>query len=287
MRRCFDGQTVLVSGAAHGLGRALCERFGHAGARIGGLDREAEALRTTAAELADRGIVIATEVCDVRDPDAVVAAVTRLEQRLGPTAVVIHNAGITHRRLFDAGEVEAVRRVTEVNFLGAVHLAAAVHGQVVAQGGLFIAISSVAGFAPLVGRTGYAASKHALHGFFNTLRCELRGTDAGVLVVCPSFIATDLRRREPSTAAEDPWRTIGSEDAPAAVAERIFRAATRNRRQITTGRVGWLSSWLYRFAPRLRKRLPDGPEGHCASSSRYLTPGTSSVSLRIRKMLDL
>lgn len=248
-RRDFAGKTVIVTGAARGLGRALCRCFGASGARIGGIDLAAEELTATFDALRASGIQAASAACDLVDEDATAAAVGQLREELGPIDVLIANAGITHVRPFGAGESAAVRRVTEVNFFGAVHAAAAAIDDLTRRRGLIVAISSVAGYSPLIGRTGYSASKHALEGFFASLRAELHGTGADVLVVRPSFIATDLA----DTGGER--RTVGAEDRPEDVAARIHAAARRGRRYLATGRIGRLSFWLHRLAPRLYEAL--------------------------------
>ncbi len=248
-RRNFEGKTVIVTGAARGLGRALCRRFGAAGARVGGLDVAAGELTATFDALAAEGVTAASAVCDLVDEAATCSAVGRLREAFGPVDALIANAGVTHVRRFAAGEAAAVRRVTEINFFGAVHAVAAAFDDLVDRRGLIVAVSSVAGYAPLSGRTGYAASKHAVEGFFATLRAELHGTGAGVLVVRPSFIATSIGDSGGGR------RTFGAEDRPEDVAEAIFRAACRGRRHLATGRVGRLSWWLQRASPRLYEAL--------------------------------
>lgn len=262
-RRSFAGKTVLITGAAGGLGAALCRRFAQAGARIGALDLREEDLARLMADLEGRGTRCRAAVCDLSQHHQVLTAVQQLEETLGPTAVLINNAAITHRTPFGPSQVEPVCRVLAVNFTGAVHCTAAVYEQVVAQKGLFIVISSVAGFAPLIDRSAYAASKHALHGFFNSLRLELRGTGVDVLVACPSFIRTGLRddaptvpgAKKPVPGAKKPWSIAGSEDSPEAVAEQIWQAATARHRQVAIGVIGRLSSWIYRFFPTVYERL--------------------------------
>ena len=251
-RRSFEGQTVLVTGGAGGLGAALARRFGRSGARVGLLDLRAEPLDRQVEALRSRGVEAASAVGDITDESAVGKAVEALEKELGPTSVLVNNAGITHRQPFGADQVSFLRKVTEVNFLGAVHCTAAVFDQVVSQRGMFVAISSVAGFAPLVDRTAYSASKHALEGFFATLRGELRGTGVDVMVVSPSFIQTGIRDEQEN--AEE-WPVAGGMDTPDAVAEKIFRGAERRRRHLRVGRIAHLSFWLQRWSPRLYEML--------------------------------
>ena len=263
--RDFSGKTVLVTGAGGGLGRALCLRFAKAGARVAGLDVDAGALESLKRELDGLQAESAAAVADLTDEAAVLRAVGELRGRLGPIHTLICNAGITHLKNFDGSQAAPIRRVMDVNFMGSVHTVAACYDDVVSQSGAMAAISSVAGYAPLIGRTGYCASKHALHGFFDTLRCELRHTGVDVTLVCPSYIATGIRRRfesaEPDTGAPDPsdsggkGRTVGSEMTPEQAAEQIFQAVSKRRRLAPLGRVGHFSWWCRKLAPRLYEHL--------------------------------
>lgn len=251
-RRQFAGRTVIITGAAGGLGKALVERFGRDGARVGAIDvRETELLQSAKQWHKER-IRFETAIADCTDEEQLKAAVGELEHLLGQIYCVINNAGITHIENFGPDQAPHVRRVMEVNFLGAVYAAAASFESVARQGGLFVTISSVAGFAPLLGRAGYCASKHALHGFFDTLRLELRDTGAGVLMVCPSFIATGIRHGQ---RVEDESVGVRDEATPEAVADLIYRAARRDRRFLAVGRVGRVARILQRWLPRLYERL--------------------------------
>ncbi len=247
-RRSYDGKSVIVTGAARGLGRALCRRFAAAGARVGGIDLLTDELDATRdAVRAAGGVMASVGGVDLSDEQATSAAIGELRDELGAVDVLVNNAGITRVRAFDAGEAAAIRRVMEVNYQGAVNATAACFDDLVGRRGQIIVISSVAGFAPLVLRSGYSASKHALHGFFETLRAELRGDGVDVLIVCPSFIATaigdsagsDSRRRRP----------LGGEAPAEEVAARIFAAAEAGRHRLITGLVGRASYWVRQLAP--------------------------------------
>jgi len=120
-----------------------------------------------------------------------------------------------------------------------------------------IAISSVAGFAPLIARTGYSASKHALHGFFESLRTELAPDGVHVMMVCPSFVATGIDRSAlgPDGApARHAQVVIGARQPAQAVAARILGAAARNERTVLIGRTARLAWWVSRLAPRWYER---------------------------------
>lgn len=146
----------------------------------------------------------------------------------------------------------------EVNFFGAVNLVRACLGSVRERRGQLIAISSVAGFAPLVGRTGYAASKHALHGFFDSLRSELRGAGVDVMIVCPAFTDTPLAQNALNGSGHelgDSTRpTAGGAMTPEHVAESVLNAARRGRRLLPIAPIAHASLWLSRLAPRLYER---------------------------------
>jgi NAD(P)-dependent dehydrogenase (short-subunit alcohol dehydrogenase family) len=253
-RRSFDGATVFVTGAGSGLGRALALRFGAAGSNIVALDKDAGGLDGLAAELHERGTQCLPLPCDVTDSGACSEAVTRAVERFGSLDVLVNNAGMSHRSGFAVTGLDVIRRVMDVNFFGAVNCTKAALPHLVARRGLVVVISSVAGYTPLVARTGYAASKHALHGFYDSLRTELAPRDVGVMVVCPSFIATRIDRNALGGDGQ-PVRhgqvTVGRALAADEAAGQVVAAAQRGQRLLLIGRTARAAWHLNRFAPRL------------------------------------
>ncbi len=254
-RRDFYGRVVAITGAAGGLGRALCHAFGRRGARVAALDRDEQGLAALARELKAAGVLAQVVTCDVTQLESCRAALASVTEGID---VLVNNAGISHRSAFASTDPEVIRRVMEVNLFGALHCTHCALPALLARRGLVIAISSVAGFAPLVARTGYAASKHALHGLFDTLRAELAPQGVGVLIVCPSFIRTGIAAAHlagDGQAARHPRAVAGDMLDPAEVAARIVDAAERGRRLLLVGRVAWTSYWVSRLAPALYARL--------------------------------
>jgi len=255
MGRDFAGRTVVVTGAGGGLGRALALRFAGAGARIVALDRDAAALQGLTFPEGTETICLA---CDVASEEDCLRALTEARRAFGGIDVLVNNAGITHRSAFADTRPEVIRRVMEVNYFGALHCTHAALDDLVARRGMVIAISSVAGFAPLVARTGYAASKHALHGFFDSLRSEVEPLGVKVLLVCPSFISTGIERNAlagDGSPVRHAQSIVGARSSPEEMADRIFRAAAAERRLLLPDRVSRLSWWVSRLAPRLYERL--------------------------------
>ncbi|MFH1873431.1 MAG: SDR family oxidoreductase [Pseudomonadota bacterium] len=257
-RRELRGRVVLVTGAAGGLGTALCQRYAAAGARIAALDLDAAKLDTLTTSLRATGTEALALPGDITDPIACKAAVAATLAHFGALDGLVNNAGVSHRSLLADTDPGVIRRVMEVNFFGAANLTRAALAQIVARQGFIVAISSVAGFSPLTGRTGYAASKHALHGFFDSLRSEVESSGVGVTLVCPSFIRTGI-----GAAATDgsgapvssPRITVGIESSPQEIAQRIFDAVAAGHKLLlpdATARKAW---WLSRLAPGLYARI--------------------------------
>ncbi len=256
--RDFRGKVVVVTGAAGGLGRALCLRFGAAGARIVALDRDGTALAACLAQLQQAGVSAIGESCDVTREHDCVRAMAAARRTFGGIDTLVNNAGITHRSAFARTDAAVIRRVMEVNFFGALHCTHAALQDLVARKGSIIAISSVAGFAPLIARTGYAASKHALHGFFDSLRSEIEPLGVNVLLVCPSFIQTGIEKNAlagDGNPARHPQSVVGTRATAESMAGKIFEAARNDRRLLLPGAVARASWWLSRLAPQLYGRL--------------------------------
>ncbi len=264
--RQFSGRSVVITGAGGGLGAALVEAFREAGANVLALDRDIQALDALVQRQGPSTHpmgTLDTTVCDVTDAQACADAMQRAVDTFGGIDFLVNNAGIAHRSAFANTEPSVLRRVMEVNFFGAVHCTHAAIASLLQRQGMVITISSVAGFAPLVGRTGYAASKHALHGFMDSLRTEVEHKGMDVMLVCPSFIATGIDSAalgadgKPVGAGR---KTAGGETQPHTVAAAILDAARKRKRLLlfsSTSKFSWWLSrlWPARYAAIMKRRL--------------------------------
>jgi len=246
---------AVVTGAAGGLGRALCDELAKAGARVSALDIDEAALRSLASS-DDSGRVRGHRL-DITDAAACDDVFERLRAEHGPVDLLINNAGITHFSTVADVALETISQVMAVNFTGAVNCTKAALPDLLARRGQVVVMSSVAGFAPLFGRCAYSASKHALHGFFETLRSEVAEHGVNVLIVCPSFVDSQRDHPEagsPYAGAARPGSaraTVGEVISPESAAQQVVAAAAARRRQLLVGRVAKQSYWVRRLYPRL------------------------------------
>ncbi len=245
-------KAAVITGGAGGLGRALTQGLVATGWQVAVLD-------LPGAELAAAvGPSVRAYACDVTDPGAVAETCRQLVADHPSIDLVVYNAGISQIGLFADTPLAVHRRVFEINYFGAVAIAAALLDPIRRSRGIHLAISSVAGFAPLHRRTAYSASKHALEGFFRTLREEERAFGVQVSIAMPSFVATNIGR--PGAGEGGIARPGSAPDgidymAPEEAAAIILRGIARKRETIPVGRVARLAFLVNRLSPRLYARL--------------------------------
>ena len=257
--KVFERKVVVVTGGCAGIGRALVMRFAQAGARLAILDLQEAALESLVQHLGDHlGCEAIGLVCDVADAQAVQQSMRLIEERFGGIDLLLNNAGITHRSTFAETELAVFQRIMAVNYFGAVHCTKAALPGLISRRGQVIVLSSLSGFAPLLYRSAYNASKHALHGLFETLRAELKGSGVHIMLVCPGFTATDLRKNAlvgDGSVTQQPPLAIGKVASAQDVAEAIYQGALRRRRLLVLSNVNWRARLLARFFPRLFERV--------------------------------
>lgn len=255
-KRKLEGKNVIITGGGGGLGAALGREFGFAGSNVALLDIDFEAA-VLAADQIERGTTTAIE-CDVTSLESCEQAIALAEVRIGPTDILINNAGRSHRSAFAETDLSVIHRIMDINFWGSVNCTKLVLSTITDRRGAIAVISSTAGFAPLLGRTGYAASKHALHGFFGSLRTELSGTGVDVMIAAPSFIDTPLRHNTlggDGQVTDHPQSRVGKMATAADVAERIVWGLERRRSYLVLGSVGRMTRYLNALAPGTYERM--------------------------------
>jgi short-subunit dehydrogenase len=256
----MQGKSVIITGASAGIGEALAVALSARGANVALAARDAQALERVKARCeaaGGRALVVPT---DVGDPAACRQLVERTVAAFGGVDVLVNNAGITmHSRFEDVKDLDLFERIMRINYLGAVHCTYHALPHLKARKGLLVAVSSLTGKTGVPTRTGYAASKHAMQGFFDSLRIELLGTGTDVLVVSPGFVATDIRARALGPEGKPLGESQRDESGPTMDVETcaniILRAMEKRERDVVmtlTGRVGQV---LKLVAPGLLDRL--------------------------------
>jgi short-subunit dehydrogenase len=231
-------RVAVVTGAASGIGRALCPLLAQEGARLGLLDRNAEGLASLAEELRAKGVCCATASADVRDRRATREAIEALAGQLGPVDLLVACAGITGTTLVDDLAVEETEAILRVNLLGVAHaIDAVLPGMLARRGGQIVALSSLAGCRGMPFSAAYSASKAALAAYLESLRPALRRRGIAVTTVFPGFVRTPLMQ---SAAVQPPVPMLEPEQA----ARYVLHAILRRRRVYS---FPWSTSLAVRF----------------------------------------
>jgi short-subunit dehydrogenase len=192
----FAGKRVIITGASTGIGEELAVSLARKGARLTLAARSREPLKEVAARCVGAGGEALIVPTDVTDPNACGALVAESAERYGAVDALVCNAGLSMwARFEDVQDLGVFERIMQVNYLGAVYCTHYALPHLRKSRGLLVAVSSLTGITGVPTRTAYAASKHAVQGFFDSLRIELQGTGVDVLVISPGFVATGIRDR--------------------------------------------------------------------------------------------
>jgi NAD(P)-dependent dehydrogenase (short-subunit alcohol dehydrogenase family) len=252
----FAGKSIIVTGASAGIGRRLAERLSEEGARVALAARSADALEEVAGacrRLGGEAIAVPT---DVTDPDACGALVQKTVDAFGGVDVLVNNAGISMWARFDQiTDLGLFERIMRINYLGSVYCTHHALPHLKRSKGLLVAVSSLTGKTGVPTRTAYAASKHAMQGFFDSLRVELRHTGVDVLVVSPGFVATDIRQRalgpDGAPLGESPHDEAHGNMSLDECVDITLDAMRKRRRDVVMTAKGKVGAWMKLVAPGL------------------------------------
>jgi NAD(P)-dependent dehydrogenase (short-subunit alcohol dehydrogenase family) len=254
-----EGEVVVLTGASRGIGREMALQLAAEGARLVLAARDGDEIAALAAECERRGGRAVAVPTDVGEEAQCAALIAQAVEAFGRIDMLINNAGISMWALFETvTDLSIFERIMRVNYLGSVWCTWHALPHLRETKGRIVAVSSLTGKTGVPTRSGYAASKHAMNGFFDTLRIELEGTGVSVTVACPDFVATEIRERAfgPDGA---PLGTSPVQEARVMTAETCARlilagAAERKRELIMSAR-GRLGLWLKLIAPGLIDRI--------------------------------
>jgi short-subunit dehydrogenase len=265
-------KVVLITGASSGIGRAMAIDFARRGARLAIMARNKEALKATAIACRAYSVEVIFMAGDVSREADCEAFVKMAVGHFGCIDVLINNAGISMRALFDALDLDVLRRVMDINFWGTVYCTKYALPFLLNTRGTVVGISSIAGYKGLPARTGYSASKFAMQGFLESLRIENLRRGLHVLIACPGFTSSNIRNT--ALAADGTMQGESPRDeakmmSAEKVAEHVLNAIEKRRNTIVLTQEGKLTVWLNKFFPSLVDKLvfnhmakePDSPFG--------------------------
>ena len=247
----FAGKSVIITGGSSGIGLALARQLAGEGAQVCIAARREAELATALRTLPGTGHMALQ--CDVAKPAECEVMVQKAIVHFGKLDVLVNNAGISMRAPFVEAEVSVLERLMQVNFWGSVYCTKAALPALLRTKGSIVGVSSIAGYVGLPGRTGYSASKFAMHGFLQALRTENLHTGLHVLLACPGFTASNIRQNAllaNGTTQFDSPRDEADMMPAEEVAKHICDALYARKAELVLTSQGKLSVFLSKFVPR-------------------------------------
>lgn len=255
----FKDKTVWITGASSGIGEALAHAFANAGSNLVLSARRAEELERVKNELPVAAESVMVLPLDLEQPNNFPALVAAVQSRFIHIDIVIHNGGISQRALVQDTLLAVDQKLMAVNYFGAVALTKAVLPVMLQQQyGHFVVISSLVGKFGTPKRSAYAASKHALHGFFDSLRAEVWRQNIQVTLVCPGYIRTKISINALDATGGKHNRMDRNQErgmAPEHCAALILKAVAAGKQEVIIGGKEKLGVYFKRFVPGLFARI--------------------------------
>lgn len=266
----MKNKVVIITGASSGIGKACAWAFASSGAQVVLAARNIDKLTEECESLQKAGhkaLAIQADVSKEEDCQRLISDTVTAFQKID---VLVNNAGISMRATLEQSDVSVIRKVMDVNFYGTVYCTKYALPHLLKTKGSVVGVSSIAGYKGLPGRTGYSASKFAMHGFLEALRLENLEKSLHVLIACPGFTASNIRNTalgsDRSMQGESP-RDEQKMMQPEEVADYILKAVQKRQNSLTLTTNGKLTVWLNKFFPKWvdklvfnhMKKEPDSP----------------------------
>jgi NAD(P)-dependent dehydrogenase (short-subunit alcohol dehydrogenase family) len=255
MSKNLDGKTVMVTGGGKGIGREIARLFGSKGCNVVISGRDQQALDQTAVEFSQEQIAVLHLVGDVTSVEDCRQVVEETLAHFGRLDILINNAGMTMRGLFERTDLKVFHKIMDINFGGAATMTWFALPHIKKQEGSVLFISSIAGLKGLPGAAPYCASKMALRSFSESLRCELMGqVHIGILYV--GFAENDPNKMMYNARGELVQLKRDKYSASQLdVARAVLMAVHRRRRQVVMTPLGKIAGFLYTFFPAVSEYL--------------------------------
>ncbi len=266
MKKCLffppmdlSNKTVIITGASSGIGKSLAQEFAKHRANLVLGARQIGILHELGQNLEKQyQIKVLPVQCDVTSEEECANLISQAVKTFGAIDVLVNNAGISMRALFNDTDVKVLKSVMDVNFWGTVYCTKYALPEILKSKGTIVGVSSIAGYKGLPGRTGYSASKFAMNGFLDALRVENLKTGIHILTASPGFTASNIRNtalaadgtpQGESTLHEEKMMTADE------VAAKIVKGVETGARTLVMTSQGKLTVLLNKFLPGLLDKL--------------------------------
>jgi len=270
MRQRFIDKVVIVTGASSGIGEATARKFAENGSKVMLAARSEEKLSAIVSEMLAKNYEADYVKTDVTSPEECKNLVERTVEKYGTIDILVNNAGISMRAKFDDVDLKVLHRLMDVNFWGTVYCTKFALPYLVKGKGWLIGVSSIAGFHGLPGRTGYSASKFAIHGFLETIRIENLKKGLHVMIIAPGFTSSGIRYHALTADGTEQGESPKKEErltSPEYVAKWILKGIRKNKRNKILTWEGRFTALFQRIIPRIvdysyfkaMSREPDSP----------------------------
>jgi short-subunit dehydrogenase len=251
-------KVVIVTGASSGIGEACAIAFANKGAKLVLAARNLDKLKVVEAKIKALGGDVLSVKCDVSIQEDCKALTEQAIAQFGKIDVLINNAGISMRAVFNDMELDVMEQIMGINFFGTVYCTKYALPYILKNKGSVVGVSSIAGYVGLPARTGYSASKYAMQGFLDALRTENLRTGLHVMVACPGFTASNIRNtalsKDGSAQSESP-RDEGKMMTAEQVATYIVNGVERKKRTLVLTSQGKLVVLLNKFFPKMVEKM--------------------------------
>jgi short-subunit dehydrogenase len=245
-------KVIIITGGTSGIGESCAEVFGLEGARVVFTGRSKERMATVKKRLSELGIEHAGYLMDVSDELENKKLIEETVKNYGRIDILINNAGISMRALFNDSDLDVFKKVMDINFYGAVYATKYALPHIIKSKGTIVGVSSINGHRGTPARSAYSASKYAMEGFFEALRTEVMNLGVHILVVSPGFTGTNIRNaalnKDGMAQGESPRdedKMMSSEK----VAQSIFKGIKKKKRDIVLTSQGKLVVFLNKWIP--------------------------------------
>lgn len=249
----FQGKTIVITGASDGIGAELARQVAATGPQLVLAARRPDALNTVAAQCRQLGAKVLVQPCDVGVQADCAALIEAAVKQFGGVDVLVNNAGISmHAKFADIADTTVFEDLMRVNLMGAVWLTRAALPHLKQSRGLIVGVSSLAGLVGVPERTTYCATKHAMTGFFDALRIELKPQGVDVTMIYPGVVATEIRRNgwnaQGKTAGVSGLEEKGAMTVTECARQIVVAMGSRKREVVMTAK-GKIGLWLKLIAP--------------------------------------